>query len=83
MLRPLPAPTSAAEGDPTVNLTVETDGPLNSLARPGALLFAVAVGVVIGGLAVWGAQWWREEQAYQAWRTRKRPAVAWRHPDRR
>jgi hypothetical protein len=60
-----------------MNSGAETARALNPLIKPWILLFAVASGVAIAALAVWGAQRWREEQAYQAWRTRRRPAIAW------
>jgi hypothetical protein len=55
-----------------MNSSVETGTPLGSLVKRGVILFAVALGVAIGGIAVRGARRWQDERAYQAWR-RGRP----------
>ncbi len=55
-----------------LNSKVEPGTSRGSLVKRGVVLFAAALGVLIGGIAVWGAQRWRDERTYQAWR-RGRP----------
>jgi len=45
---------------------------LDTVTWAGVVLFAAALGVAIGGIAVRGAWRWRDERTYQAWR-RGRP----------
>ncbi len=54
------------------NSNVEPGTSRGSLVKGGVFLFAAALGVAIGGLAILGAWRWRDERNYQAWR-RGRP----------
>ncbi len=69
-----------------MNSSVETGTSLGSLVKGGVVLLAAALGVAIGGIAVWGAQRWWDERAYQAWRRGRRwasyPAARAINPDR-
>ena len=59
-----------------MNSSVETGTSLGSLVKGGVVLLAAALGVAIGGIAVWGARRWRDERAYQAWRTHRSSTAA-------
>lgn len=47
---------------------VEGGFSLEKVMKRGALVFAVALGGVAVGLAVWAVRRWHDEREYQAWR---------------